>query len=1688
MYRIYIKNYRDHDLTATSENLVYSVPFTDDSYAFTDPVVTVGMGKAGSFEFSANPDHPFYNAFQHMITILRVEYDDATIFRGRVLTIDNDLTGMKKIHCEGDLAFLLDSVQPGVKDENRLKIAPLTYLQQLINNHNQQVYSNDLFYNDKYFELGEVPGAYTEATPEALRVHATDMRFGSSSWQSTSDALRELTSEFGGFFRTRYVNGHAVLDWLKDRFRDGVLSQPLQIGKNIIDLSSNAEVNSVFTALIPIGKNEGKDIYINGYMEQIHGPNNYITVPQIMQVFSDAELNEGYRSRTEYENAILKYGLIFKPVNFSNADTQEKLWNYATDYILRNFNGGVVNFSITALDLHMLRSTLDQILVGDQVDVVYPDYDSRYDVADGGTTQRVTPKIRKRLTCTEIKYALHNPENNTYTIGVPEISESHTYGESKKSKSTSGSLSGSTAKANYTGGNGGNDNTKKDQEDLKARVWSYIIPEIDLQGNPNPEYVDLYNKDPELAKAAVKTTYAVVEKAIKASNEQGNERDRVVISQLIADGASGTIKIKQNTFREQIEDKIAQGEPLSPYLSDFTEAVDSMVIDGYAKSITIKELFTLDNFIQTNPTTGKTELNTPAIANAISNQGNLFKLGLQRNPTSGKLTPILQTKSIETKADSSVVGGIQRTKDVVTSLLDFDTGSFNVITASFGEDGTGTKPTVLVDGLQGLFKVGKMVDNQFVPTVTLNKSGVIDATEDINLAGTSVKHKWIEQDDLIAGAVERTNENGDILRAAGLSITENGVLQYAVDNTKPELLSSKFQVTADAIDSEVKRAKRNEETLRSGIQQTADSISLVVDVTDPNGKRIKAAEIATAINDSDESEAHILADKVILANQQTVVQALNSNRQRIEDIEGEAIIQQGGTITALAGRFTKNGNDIIMKEGGELKVMHNGTAMRVYDDETMTAQVLVDKINGGSVKITGNHVEIDGKNTTINDVFTIYSRTSGSSTVSFVAVKTDIYTSSQIHAHDLSLAEGGAISMLVGTAPPVTYRIDGTKFPNLITDLQITGPTNNLYTLQKKTVGNSSEWTNVENATFSRATSLDPVWSGSNTSGQLLTITANPQGNTYLIGFNASDDPHVLLDAVLDEDRNITEAALSKKDLLIPINISEVQIDSGNGESTFQARYKKSIRVSGAIAYNNGWAAAYGKVSIPGSNNASGNFSVGVPKERVDDPADTLNFTVVTGTVTGPNGHANVVMGDVGSEDAVVVASVDIGNWYTDGWAAAYGKVSIPAANSANGSFGVGIPKSTFNLQPDTLNFTVVTGTVTGPNGHANVVMGDVGSEDAVVVASVDIGNWYTDGWDAAYRKVSIPGQGSNAYIDVAWPAPTTGNRTDRRYELVDDGNNSVILRCNTAPRGQQPSYVTVARHNHNKYTAGQTDGETDGATTGWNLAYGKTSVPTGTGSGSSIYVSWPDSSYNTKKERTYELANDGDNAVVLRYNSQTSGTPVYVTVARLTHNKYTAGSTYGADSVSVSVDTTTYYDSIGTVFYARATGSNGATGGQMLYLERSGDYVYASKGNWHGQTGYEDVAQIQVPSSSTPTVVPPTVDVVQDPRGLGGFIVAEAYVNGARYASKVLYMEQVGNYAYVSKENFHSQSGTDVGRITLSGMSHAPTATNLSIKGSAQSGATSLGTVYFQSMTQYVHFNVTCGGATKTYYIKVET
>lgn len=242
-----------------------------ESLKIINPKLTQEINKVGSFTFTIYPDHPYYNNIIKMKSIITVyeEGIEEPLFRGRVYDEKEGFYNEKQVSCEGELAFLLDSIQ---RPWN-FKGSPTELLAYFIEQHNSQMDST------RQFALGNV--TVVDANDYITRAD--------SGYSKTWDAINEkLIKGLGGYLWTRHQNGIAYIDYLQDF--DVLSNQAIEFGKNLVDLSKQVKATSFATAIIPLGAkitdeegnetgeritiadvNEGVDYVYNADAVAIHG-------------------------------------------------------------------------------------------------------------------------------------------------------------------------------------------------------------------------------------------------------------------------------------------------------------------------------------------------------------------------------------------------------------------------------------------------------------------------------------------------------------------------------------------------------------------------------------------------------------------------------------------------------------------------------------------------------------------------------------------------------------------------------------------------------------------------------------------------------------------------------------------------------------------------------------------------------------------------------------------------------------------------------------------------------------------------------------------------------------------------------------------------------------------------------------------------------------------------------------------------------------------------------------------------------------------------------------------------------------------------------------------------------------------------------------------------------------------------
>ena len=194
-----------------------------------NPSLELELNKTGSFEFTVYPQHPRFDLIKKLKSIITVYQDDFLLFRGRVLDDEIGWHNEKQVICEGDMAFLLDSiVRPGTFTGTVAE-----FLAYIINNHNSQVEQEKRFTLGTVTVTGDLPADLTEYT------------------NSLETLQKQLLDAFGGYLRTRTEDGITYIDYLSEF--NLLAPQAIEFGKNLIDLKRIRKGADIATAIIPLG-------------------------------------------------------------------------------------------------------------------------------------------------------------------------------------------------------------------------------------------------------------------------------------------------------------------------------------------------------------------------------------------------------------------------------------------------------------------------------------------------------------------------------------------------------------------------------------------------------------------------------------------------------------------------------------------------------------------------------------------------------------------------------------------------------------------------------------------------------------------------------------------------------------------------------------------------------------------------------------------------------------------------------------------------------------------------------------------------------------------------------------------------------------------------------------------------------------------------------------------------------------------------------------------------------------------------------------------------------------------------------------------------------------------------------------------------------------------------------------------
>lgn len=337
------------------------------------PKCNIQLNKTGSLTFQIPPTHIYYDVIKKHTSEITLYQDNTVLFCGRVLNDEIDFYNIKTIECEGDLSYLIDSIQRykeyhlGAESANVIE----TYLKDLIAIHNSQVDAR------KRFQVGLVTVSDTN-----------NYLYKISNYQNTLYCITDkLINTYGGYLSVRYSNGVKYLDYVAELVSSS--SQKIEFGKNLIDMTRYIKGEDIFTALIPLGSKVESD-------EETEKRIGISTVPDARD--GTIVKNDDYVYDSE---AVEKWGWIWKSETWDDVTIPGNLYSKAKSYLTAATNESFV-IELTAIDLHLLSVNIDKITLGDKIQVV-----------------SIPHNIDMLMIVEKMEIDIDNPQNTKVTLTLP---------------------------------------------------------------------------------------------------------------------------------------------------------------------------------------------------------------------------------------------------------------------------------------------------------------------------------------------------------------------------------------------------------------------------------------------------------------------------------------------------------------------------------------------------------------------------------------------------------------------------------------------------------------------------------------------------------------------------------------------------------------------------------------------------------------------------------------------------------------------------------------------------------------------------------------------------------------------------------------------------------------------------------------------------------------------------------------------------------------------------------------------------------------------------------------------------------------------------------------------------------------------------------------------------------------------
>lgn len=338
MYRIYVGQNPIHH--PNSDKIAMAAALTEE--VNTHGSLDITLDRHDAFAANAVP-----------LNEIKVFDDDGLIWRGRVLHEENGLGETKKIHCEGALAYLCDTIiepfafrgRPNdYTNSNNQTVKGLFH--RFIDIHNAQLGVND----HRRFAVGKI--SVTDPNNYIFR--------SSESALTTWEAIQSrLIDTHGGYL---YLSGPNlnVINYVDDF--DAESNQAIHFGENLLELLQTNDAAGIVTKLYAYGAQ---------YKEADGTPPFEPEPDPATNEYKTWNGNRVHLSGpVSYQTAVDRWGIIYGTNVWNDVTTTEYLQTAAQAWLVNNYLEHAESLEVKAADLSLIDSTVDKLAVGDYVNVI----------------------------------------------------------------------------------------------------------------------------------------------------------------------------------------------------------------------------------------------------------------------------------------------------------------------------------------------------------------------------------------------------------------------------------------------------------------------------------------------------------------------------------------------------------------------------------------------------------------------------------------------------------------------------------------------------------------------------------------------------------------------------------------------------------------------------------------------------------------------------------------------------------------------------------------------------------------------------------------------------------------------------------------------------------------------------------------------------------------------------------------------------------------------------------------------------------------------------------------------------------------------------------------------------------------------------------------------------------------------